>query len=212
MRHTTLVVFCATLAAAPVAMAQKWEVGGAVGGSFFTSQTVTNPAGNVDAKFANGLTASAWVGNTTSRWGGELRYDFRQGDMQLTQGGTKVTFGSQSHAVHYDVVYNAGGVEAKVRPFVAGGAGVILYRGTGTEVVYQPLGNIALLTKTTDLRPLISAGAGIKFHLSSRIDFRVEVHDFMSPFPKEVIAPNFGSKVGGWLHDIVPMAALSVLF
>ena len=41
---------------------------------------------------------------------------------------------------------------------------------------------------------------------------RVEVHDFLTPFPKQVIAPNQGAKVGGWLQDFVPMVGISYLF
>ena len=36
---------------APPAMAQKWEVGGGVGGGFYTSQDVTAPGGSASAKF-----------------------------------------------------------------------------------------------------------------------------------------------------------------
>jgi hypothetical protein len=35
------------------------------------------------------------------------------------------------------------------------------------------------------------------------------VHDYLTPFPKEVITPNPPSKVSGWIHDIVPMFGLS---
>lgn len=213
MKPIRLCVFCAMLATLPSALAQKWEFGGAVGGGFFTSQTVSGPGGSADANFAKGLVASAWLGNNSGRrLGGELRYDFQMGDMQLSSSGTHATFGAQSHAVHYDFLLHAGSEEARVRPFVAAGAGIKLYRGTGTETVYQPLQQLALLTKTTDLRPLISVGGGVKFRLSHAVSLRVEVHDYLTPFPKEVITPALKASVGGWLQDIVPAIALSVLF
>jgi hypothetical protein len=49
----------------------------------------------------------------------------------------------------------------------------------------------------------------VKMKLGSHAWLRLDVHDYMSPFPKQVIAPNFGANVEGWLHDIVPMVAIS---
>ena len=49
MRHFLSITFFALTALASAAFAQKWEVGAAGGGSFFTSETVTNPAGNAQA-------------------------------------------------------------------------------------------------------------------------------------------------------------------
>ena len=76
-------------------------------------------------------------------------------------------------------------------------------------MVYQPLSNIALLTQAQDLTPLVSAGGGVKMQLSSRVQLRIEVHDYLTPFPKQVITPNTGSKAGGWLQDFVPMVGIS---
>jgi hypothetical protein len=213
MRLNTLLVCSAALVLVPAVRAQRWEFGGAVGGGFYTSQSASSPAGSADAKFVTGVVGSAWLGNTRSgRWGGELRYDFQQGDMQLKSSGTTVNFGAQTHAVHYDFLLYTAPAEARVRPFLAVGAGVKVYRGTGTEREFQPLGDIALLTKTQDVRALVSIGAGIKFHVSPGLNFRVEVHDQMTPFPDEVIAPALNAKVGGWLHDIIPMFGLSFVF
>ena len=39
--------------------------------------------------------------------------------------------------------------------------------------------------------------------------FRAEVREFMTPFPKDVITPAPGAKVGRLLHNIVPMVGLS---
>jgi hypothetical protein len=212
MMTKQLLISLAALAITP-AFAQKWEFGGAVGGGFYTSQTVTSPTGSADAKFVTGVAGSAWVANNSySRLGGELRYDFQMGDMQLGSGGTTVNFGAQTHGIHYDFLYQPGSSEARVRPFLAGGAGIKVYRGTGTESAYQPLQNVALLTKTQDVRPLISVGGGIKFRISRGLSLRAEVHDYLTPFPKQVIAPAANGKVGGWLQDIVPMIGLSYAF
>jgi hypothetical protein len=83
------------------------------------------------------------------------------------------------------------------------------YRGTGTESVTQPLSQFALLTKANDLTGVVSVGGGVKMRLGSRAWLRFDVYDYMSPFPKQVIVPNVGANVEGWMHDIVPMVSIS---
>src|ERR1700685_689460 len=108
MKHLLSLMSLAIAVATPAAFAQKWEVGFGAGGSFLTSETITNPAGNADATRNPGLALSAWLDNNigSGLFGGELRYDHGRGDLKLSSGGTSVKFGSQSNAVHYDFVYN----------------------------------------------------------------------------------------------------------
>ena len=193
--------------------AQKWEFGGGVGGGFYTSRDVTSPGGSASAKLQSNLAGSAWLGNIgRGRWGGELRYDYQRGDLQLSQGSTQAVFSAQTHAMHYDVVYHFTESEAAVRPFVSAGGGVKIYRGTGAEQVFQPLSNFALLTKDQDLTGLLSIGAGVKVSIAPRVQLRMDVHDYLTPFPNKVIAPAANAKVGGWIQDIVPMVGLAFLF
>lgn len=214
MKHFLLLMFLATAVATPAAFAQKWEVGFGAGGSFLTSQTVTNPAGNADATRNAGLALSAWVDNNigSGLLGGELRYDHENGDLKLSSGGVSTTFASQSNAVHYDFLLNFASSESAVRPFVAAGGGVKWYSGTGREQVYQPLSNIAVFSDVRDLRPMVSVGAGIKFNIAKSTLLRLEVHDYLTPFPSTLIAPVNGSSAGGWLQDFVVSAGLSFGF
>lgn len=213
MKHFLSITSLMLLAMAPAALAQKWEVGVAGGGSFYTTQAVKNAIGNADAGFSNGFIASAWLGNNSSgTFGGELRYDYERNDLKLGSGGTNVNFGGQSNAVHYDFVMHFAPTESHIRPFVAAGAGVKVFSGTGREQDFQPLSNIALLTKTSQLEPLVSVGGGIKIAISPSVQLRLEAHDFLTPFPKNVIAPAPGSTIGGWLQDLVAMAGLSFTF
>jgi outer membrane protein W len=207
-------MFLATVVATPAAFAQKWEVGFGAGGSFLTSDTITSPAGNADATRDPGLAVSAWLDNTigSGLFGGELRYDHENGDLKLSSGGTSVKFASQSNAIHYDFLYNFTSSESAVRPFVAAGGGVKWYSGTGTEQVYQPLSNIAVFSDVRDMRALVSVGAGIKFNIAKSTLLRLEVHDYMTPFPNTLIAPASGSSVGGWIQDFVVSAGLSFAF
>jgi hypothetical protein len=201
------------LALAPAAMAQKWELGAGVGGSTYLSHDVKNGSATAQGGIETNVAASVWLDeNSQGRWGGEARYDYERGDLKLTSGNTKAVFGSESHAMHYDFLVQSGSRESRARVFVAGGGGVKIYRGTGAEQQLQPLDQFALLTKTTDLRALVSVGAGLKWQLSHAVGLRVEVHDYMTPFPKEVITPNLNSSVSGWLHNLVPMGGISYTF
>lgn len=213
MKHFLHIAFYVAIAAGPAAFAQNWEVGVGGGGAFYTSETITNPAGNASGKLANGFAVSAWLGNNSGHmFGGELRYDYEQSDLKLSSDGTSTSFGAHTNAVHYDFVLPFAPKESKVTPYVAAGAGIKVYAGTGQEQAFQPLSNIALLTKTSQIEPLISVGGGLKFNLASSIQFRVEIHDYLTPFPKNVIAPASGSKVGGWLSDFVASAGISFGF
>jgi hypothetical protein len=195
-------------------LAQKWEVGVAGGGSFYTQQTFTGSVASADASFTTALAASAWLGNDSGQYiGGEIRYDFEAGSPELTGGGAKETLAGQTHAIHYDILFHFTPRNSRVRPFVAAGAGVKIYRGTGEELAYQgPLESVGLLTETQQLKPLISVGGGIKFAVTPSIQLRVEVHDYLTPFPTNVITPNVGTKAGGWIQDLVPMVGLSFTF
>jgi hypothetical protein len=135
---------------------------------------------------------------------------FEQNDLKLSSGGTSASFGAQSHAVHYDFLVHATPLGSSMRPYVAFGGGVKFYRGTGTEVAVQPLGNIALLTKTNEVKGLLSVGGGVKFQLSSRVLIRLDVHDYITPFPVNLIAPASGSTApSGWVNNIVATAGVS---
>ncbi len=194
----------------PAAFAQRWEAGGGAGGGFYTSQTVTAPAGSATAKIDSNLAAGLWLGNNSAgAWGGELRGDFQLGSLEVNQGGTKATFAARSYAFHYDLLWHSRPSGSKIRPFLAAGAGVKIYQGTGAQVAYQPLSNFALLTQAQDLTPLVSAGGGVKFQLSPHMQLRAEIHDYLTTFPKQVIAPAQGARIGGWLQDFVPTIGVS---
>ena len=213
MRFSQTFVVCVALALAPAALAQKWEIGGGAGGTFYPSHDVTNGSATAQAGIATNLAASVWLDeNSQGHWGGEARFDYERGDLQLTSGSTKATFDAESYAMHYDFLAQSGSLGSRTRVFLAGGGGVKIYRGTGTEQPFQPLSQFALLTKTTDLRALVSVGAGLKWQVSRAVQIRLEVHDYMTPFPKEVIAPNLNSSVSGWLHNLVPMGGISYTF
>jgi hypothetical protein len=210
MKTTRLLLVCAA-ALAPAAMAQRWEAGGGAGGGFYTSQDVSLAGSSVSAKIDSNIAGSAWLGNNSalSKWGGQLQFDYQLGNLALNGDGSSASFAARSYAIHYDVLWHFTPLGSKVRPYVALGAGIKVYQGTGAQVAYQPLENFALLTQAQDVTPLISAGAGVKVQIASRVQLRFELHDYATTFPKQVITPNTGAKVGSWLMDFVPMVGIS---
>src|ERR1051325_1719250 len=125
--------------------AQSWEVGAGGGYGFYRNVNVSSANVSGKAGFASGVAFSALLGNQVNRWiGGEARYTYRMDDMQVSSGSTKAKAGAESHAIHYDVLVHAATKESRVRPFLAAGAGVKFYRGTGAEPAYQPLSNLVV--------------------------------------------------------------------
>jgi hypothetical protein len=213
MKSIRWMVICAAIGIAPAAMAQKWEFGGGMGGSFYTSRDATNNGLTATAGIKTDIAGSLWlVNNSQKNWGGEVRFDYERGDLQLQRPGSEAVFGAESYAMHYDFQYHFRDVESRVRPFVSAGAGIKVYRGTGTEAAVQPLSQFAFLTKTNEIKPMVSLGAGVKWQIARAVQFRLELHDYLTPIPTQVITPNVGTTLSGWLNNIVPMAGLSYTF
>jgi len=132
--------------------------------------------------------------------------------MRVRSGSTEATAKAESHAIHYDVLVHGARMGSAIRPFLAVGAGVKFYRGTGPEPSFQPLSNLVVLTHTSEAQPLISVGGGIKFKLSRVTLFRVDFRDYATPLPNNLLAPYPGTKLSGWMHDFVFLAGISAAF
>lgn len=200
--------------ALPGAAQERWELGVFGGYAFSTDATVSNQSGQVNAGIRPGYVFGVVAGNEVRSWlSGEVRYTYRDNELRLSGNGAEARFAADSHSVHYDFVFQGGGRGSRgIRPFVAAGAGIRYFRGTGVEASAQPLNRFAILTRTSEIRPLLSVGAGVKVPLSSLLSLRIEARDYMTKFPREVIAPVPGAQVGGWLHDITPTVGLSFTF
>ena len=196
------------------AFAQRYEIGVHGGMSLYDKKTVTNEQrGAAEAGFSAGWGAGFTVGhNMYEHVGGEIRYTFLKNDMKLEGGSASAKFGSQAHLIHYDFLIHATDTASAVRPYVAFGGGVKQFRGTGSEQPFQPLSNIAILTKTTDLKPMASVGGGVKVKATERMWLRFDVHDYFTEFPSKIIAPNVGSTAGGWFNNIVATAGFTFTF
>jgi hypothetical protein len=194
-------------------MAQEWEIGVLGGGGFYLNNSVTGSRGSGDVGFKPGFTAGGWIGhNSSGRLGGEIRYQFQRNPMKVSSAGTSYSFGGVAHSLQYDLLIHTRPGDEVVRPFFAVGGGMKTFRGTGTEVPFQPLSNVAILSRTYQWMPMLSVGGGVKWAVGDRMEFRVEVRDFITPFPKDVILPAPGNKISGWVHSLTPMFGLGYLF
>lgn len=213
MLNKTVWLFLVAVGLSANGFAQEWEIGGVGGAGFLNGIDVARAGATATTGFKSGAAFGAFAGsNLYTHLSGEIRYTYQMSDLKLSSSGTEVGFSGVSHAIHYDFLYHPAGKRSKIQPFVAAGGGVKLYRGTGKEQAYQPLSNFAYLTKTQDLRPLITAGGGIKYRISDHVLFRAEVRDYITPFPNKVITPAPGSKMSGWLQDFVPLFGVSFIF
>jgi hypothetical protein len=193
--------------------AQEWEVGASGGYSFYENAKSTRGSLTGKAGFGAGPVFGGVLGNDLFRLvGGEFRYTFVKNELRVSSGGSKAATSGQSHALHYDVLIHATPKEAPIRPFLAVGAGVKVYRGTGHELPYQPLSELVVLTRATQAVPLITVGGGIKIPVSRRAQFRVDCRDYISTSPDELLAAPPSSRIGGWLHNFVVQLGVSTTF
>ena len=103
-------------------------------------------------------------------------------------------------------------MDSPVRPFLAAGAGVKFYQGTGAEPAFQPLSNLVVLSHTTEAQPLVSVGGGVKFRVAKHALLRVDFRDYATPLPTNLLAVPGNSKLRGWIHDFVFLAGVSTTF
>ena len=187
----------------------KWEVGGAFGGSFFTDKTLSG-SGTATTGFKPGIGGGGWLGNDfRSHFGGEMRYMFQRDNAKLESGSTALSFGANTHQFTYDFLFYTNSNKAKVRPFFFAGGGFKAYQGTGVEQAIQPLLQFAALTKATQWVGVGNFGGGVKWDISDRVVLRFDVRDSISPFPTNVILPVPPNTLGGVIHQITPSIGIA---
>src|SRR5258708_3350148 len=146
MRHKMRGYLVLVTLAGASCFGQSWSVGAAGGFGFYHDATITNAAGSATAGFGPRFAAGAVLGeDVAEHFGGELRYTYRDGDSELKFGGREANLDAAAHALHFDFLAYATGRHARLRPFLAGGAGIKRYIGTGSVDPAQPLRSFALL-------------------------------------------------------------------
>ena len=198
------------LICATSAFGQGWYAGATAGYGFAPTVTITGPSGSANAGFDNGYAAGAFFGNDTyARWGGEVRYLFRQDDLKLESNSASTHFAAHSNILTGDLLWHLRPREATIRPFAEFGGGMRFVDGTGPESASQPLGRFAGLTHTTQTLPVADLAVGVKANFHTSWQLRIEVHDYVGPSPNKVIAPAPGATMSSWLNDIVGTVSIA---
>ena len=202
-----------TLAGGSFCRAQSWSVGAAGGFGFYNDASITNATGSASAGFGPRFAVGGVVGEDVSQYfGGELRYTYRDGDSELKFNGRQANLDAAAHALHLDFLAYATRRHSRLRPFLAGGAGIKRYTATGRVDPNQPLTSFAMLAHADEAKALVSFGGGVKALVGDHWVLRVDFRDYATPFPEGVIVPAVGAKVHGWLHDFVPLFGVEWTF
>jgi hypothetical protein len=202
------VLFAAT---ATMASAQQWEVGAIGGFGYSPGLTVKNATTSASTGVKTGVTVGAYGGEDLYRYfSGEATYLYRAGDLKLDGSGKSVSFGAHTHLITGDFLGHFRPKGARFRPYISFGGGIEVMQGTGQESATQPLGNLAALTATREVLPVGEIGAGVKYQMSKHLRLRVQVRDYLSQAPNEVIAPAPGATLSGIHHDVIGTGAIAV--
>ena len=197
-----------------VCPAQTWEVGALGGYAWYHDATITNQFGQASVGMApKGGIGAVFGENLYKHIGGEVRWMLLFGPPRLSANGIDVTRSGYSNLVHYDLLIHTTPAEARVRPFLAGGAGVRVFTATGRRnFLQQPLASFALLNEENEAEALISAGGGLKVMLKKDVQLRFDFRAYMSPAPKELFRPTGTALIHGWIYTFVPSLGVSYVF
>jgi hypothetical protein len=202
------VFFCAG-----ACLAQQYELGGAFGYGVYRDVRVISPGGTATAGITNRFAAGVvFCENLFEHVSGEMRYLYHDGDPFLSTGAIKGSIQGQSHAFHYDVLFQARGREARIRPYVAVGVGAKYYATTGPAPVPQPMPKIGGLVATNQWRALFSGGAGVKVRVTDHVLVRADFRDYITAFPTHLIVPAANGTDKGIFHQFTPLVGVSYVF
>jgi hypothetical protein len=212
LRRYTLVL---AISISSVCRAQQWELGAVGGYGWYFNPSIAHSTDTAVAQA--GYPPRSAIGvvlgdNMYTYVGGEIRYLFRFGGPELQSGPIRASMSGSTNLVTYDLMIHMRPRDSIFRPFVAGGAGIKVYTGTGFRSPSQPLAEFALLTPVTQVEPTISVGGGLKYLFLKHAQLRVDFRTYMTPLPNEIFRPTGLSAIRGWVFDFVPTAGISYVF
>jgi hypothetical protein len=213
MRGAALGCLALALLAAGAAGAQDNELGGMFGYGIYRNGTVFGAGQTVSAGVYNRFTAGAVIGEDMyEHISGEIRYTYQDGHPFLSGNGSKTEVQGESHTFTYDVLFHLKVREAKLRPFLAAGAGVKGYIISGPVPGSQDLSGIASITNVDQWMPVVSLGAGVKYRLRRHVVVRADFRDYLTKFPRRELLPATGNTARGIFQQFTPMVGLSYMF
>jgi Outer membrane protein beta-barrel domain len=213
--RVTLFGMALTMTLSPFGLAQQWEAGAAVGYGWLYDSSISNSniGQSASAGLHPGLAVGGLLGDNMYKYiGGEARYLFQWGSPQLQYQGTRADMSGYSNLLVYDLLVHMTSRDSRVRPYVAGGAGIKIYTGTSQQYLTQPLERFAVLVPNTQVEPAISVGAGLKYRIKRHTLLRADFRAYMTPLPDELFRTTGASAIRGWIFDFVPQVGISYLF
>ena len=195
------------------AAAEQWELGATAGYGVYRNGSITANAGTATAGIQNRFTVGAFVtDHMYEHLSGEVRYSYQDGGPFLSGAKGKINAQGKSHTFHYDMLFHFKDRAQRFRPYVAVGTGVKLFVVNGPVPVSQPLSQIGILASRDQARLVISGGAGISYQLRKHIVLRADFRDYITPFPKKILAPAAGATARGIFHQFTPSFGIGYSF
>ena len=212
MRYALCIVMLAAALSFSCA-AQEWELGAAGGYGWRVNPSIISAAGSIQSGFASkGVMGAVFGQNMYEHMGGELRWLYQFGGPRLKSQGIETSATGYSNLITYDVLFHMRHREAKVRPYVSGGAGIKVYTNSQHRFVGQPFFDSALLVPRSQVVAAISAGGGLKYQVSRDILLRLDFRTYFTPAPDQILRPIRASYIHGWMYNLVPLGGISFVF
>ncbi len=184
---------------------QGFELGATIGYGIYRDVRVNSGSGEATVgirnRFATGVVVCE---DLYEHFSGEVRYLYHDGDPFLSANGRTANVQGQSHTFSYDVLFHARDRDEKLRPYAALGIGGKYYRVTGPEPNPQPAPQIADLVPRNQWRVVYDFGVGVKYRVRRHVIVRVDVRDYITPFPTDLFVPTTGGTDRGLFQMITP--------
>jgi hypothetical protein len=212
MRYAFCIIMVAAALSFPCA-AQEWELGAAGGYGWHVNPSIISAAGSIQSGFdSKGVMGVVFGQNMYEHIGGELRWIYQFGGPHLKSQGVETSATGYSNLLTYDVLFHMSHREAKLRPYVSGGAGIKVYTDSQHRFVGQPFFDSAILVSRSQVVAAISAGGGLKYQVSRDILLRFDFRTYFTPAPDEILRPVRASYIHGWMYNLVPLGGISFVF
>ena len=114
-------------------------------------------------------------------------------------------------AAHVGTLFHLTGPGGRVA-LIAGQQVFEVQNGFDTNLISERGVNLDLTSDAFPFGFAGSVGGGLTFKLTPKLYMRTEFRDFITAFPKELIAPAPNAKYGSLLHDFVPMVGMDYVF
>ena len=195
------------------AVAQPYEIGGAIGYGVYHDGTIFSPGATAAAGIRNRFAAGAVLGEDLyEHMSGEVRYLYHDGHPFLSSGEVKTDMQGQSHTLTYEFLFHLRDRDQRLRPFVAAGAGVKGYVVAGPAPVPQPLAKIATLETQDQWKFVAGVGGGVKYRLGGHVLVRADLRDYLTTFPRRQIAPAASNTARGVFQQFTLLFGASWYF